>query len=122
MEGLNASVFGEQSSDLWLIPLEWEVLGVDVVENLSEVTLVAWLVLDGLDGVSVALGGKSLACGVWLLEADESVLARTMIGVEGDLQGLDWSELGEELFKLLWRHSVWDFAHKNVVVNDFLWV
>jgi hypothetical protein len=52
-----------------------EVLGVDVVVDLAEVTLVTGLVANDLVGVSAALFGQGFGGRRWVLEANEAIAA-----------------------------------------------
>jgi len=122
LHALNATELLEKLSDIRLLEAFGEVLGVDVVEDFAEVTLVTRLVLDDLAVVGVGVGIEGRACAAWVLEADESVATRLMIGVEGDLEGLDVTILDEVLLKELWGHLLGDLTHEDVVVHDLLWV
>jgi len=51
LKRLNASVLLEELAHLDLGPVGWEVLGIDVVVNFPELTLVLWLVLNSVAGV-----------------------------------------------------------------------
>lgn len=60
LHALNASKLGEQVAHFILSETLWEVLGVDVVEDLAEVALVTGLVLDDLAGVGGRIGFEGL--------------------------------------------------------------
>ena len=122
VERLNSSVLLEKGAHFSLTPLSWEVLGVDVVEDLSEVTLVSWLVLDGLALISLSKSWEGLGSAGGILEADETISTGGVVRVERNLEGLDISVLAEEGLELRWLHVLWNLAHKDVVVNNLLWV
>jgi hypothetical protein len=118
-EETNVAMLGEQLTGLLLIERVGQVLDVDVVEHTSELTSVSWLVLDSesaivASGVSEAVGG-----GLWLLEAHESVATGRVVWVEGDLEGLDFTVLGELLLEPLRVVNVilGDLGHKHVVLD-----
>lgn len=72
-QALDSTIFLEKSLHIGFGEFEWEVLGVNVVVDSAEVTLVSWLVLDGLVhiGLRVSLEGLSSSLGV--LEAHEAI-------------------------------------------------
>ena len=120
LHGLDAAELLEESLDVLLVEVVREVLGVNVVVDFSELALISGLVLDHLDGVSLALGLKSSSGTAWLLEANETVATGLMVGVEGDLEGLDVTVAREVLLETVWGKFLGDFTHKDVVVNDLL--
>ena len=73
LETLNSSILLEEGSDISLCESLWEILGVDVVVNSSEVALVSWLVLDCLVLFGLVAGCEGKLCSCLLLEAHESV-------------------------------------------------
>ena len=75
LHGLNTAELAEQITHVVLCEVLREVLGIDVVVDLPEVTLVAWLVADNLDAVGVAFSLESLGCGGRVLEANEAIAA-----------------------------------------------
>jgi len=121
-EGFDFSEWGEHILDLLVSPLKWDVLNIDVVDELSDLSSVLWLELDGLDGVSIAGGLEGLAGRSLILEADESVSSGGVVLVERDLQTLDVSVLGEMLLKVLVFHFLWELSHEDVVGDELVLV
>lgn len=124
LEHANGSVFGEFHFGLLLIPIIGKVLGVNVVENTPKFTLVTRLVLDCANFIFAALFLETLGGGRRLLEADEAITARGVLGVERDLQRLDLSELLAEVVEPLGVVFVvlGNFGDEHVVVNESLLV
>ena len=73
LETLDSSVLFKEGSDISLCETLWEILGVDVVVNSSEVALVSWLVLDCLVLFSLIAGCEGKLCSCLLLEAHKPV-------------------------------------------------
>ena len=73
LETLNSSVLFKEGSDFSLCETLWEILGVDVVVNSSEVALISWLVLDCLVLFSLVAGCEGKLCSCLFLEAHETV-------------------------------------------------
>ena len=59
LHGLNTAKLGEEGLHIFLREVVGEVLGIDVVVDLAEVTLVTGLVADDLDAVGIAFSFKS---------------------------------------------------------------
>ena len=72
--------------DLLLSVVHGEVLRIDVVVDLAEIALVAWLVANDLILVGGALCFQGFGGRRWFLEAYEAVAARLMVRVERDLE------------------------------------
>ena len=117
---LDATEFAEESLHVFLSKVVGEVLGVDVVVDLPEVTLVAWLVADDLDVVSITLSFEGCGGSSGILEADEAIPTGLMVRVEGDLEGLNLTIAREVLLKGLRRDLLRDLAHEDVVIDDLL--
>ena len=79
LETLNSSILLKQSFDISLCESLWEILGVDVVVNSSEVALVSWLVFDCLVLLSLVAGCEGKLCSCLLLEAHEPVATRGVV-------------------------------------------
>jgi len=71
--------------DVLLCEVHWEVLGIDVVVDFAEISLVTRLVADDLVFVSFTFGFKSTLGAGWVLEANEAIATGLMVGAEGDL-------------------------------------
>jgi len=119
---LNATERFEDSSHFGLCEVKREVLSVDVVVNFAEITLITRLIADNLDVVGFALCIKCVACGLRILEADEAVSTGLVVGAEGDFQRLDVSIALKVFFKLLRSHFFRNSAHKDVMIDNLLWV
>jgi hypothetical protein len=92
----------EQLMDILLGEVLREVLCVNVVVDLSEVTLVTRLVADNLNAVGITLGFEGTGSGGRVLEADETIATRLVIGIQRDFERFDVTVALEVLFKLLW--------------------
>jgi hypothetical protein len=106
--------------DILLGEVLGEVLGVNVVVDFAEVTLVTGLVADNLDAVGIAFGLESTGSRGRVLEADEAVATGLVIGVQRDLQRLDVAIALEVLFELLRRQLLGNSADEDVVIDNLL--
>lgn len=124
--GLDGTIGLEELSDLFIRHSGGKVLDIDVVDELSHGGLVvSGLEHVGLDtlGQLLCLGGLE-SCGgrVGVLEADEAVSIGVVLGSQTDLQGLDRTELGENIMQLLMVEFVLGNLDENVVGKQFLFV
>ena len=118
LETLDSSVLFKEGSDISLCETLWEILGVDIVVNSSEVALVSWLVLDCLVLFSLIAGCEGKLCSCLLLEAHKPVATGGVVRVERDFQGLDFSVLGEVFLKFFWSQVLGNFPNENVLVDN----
>ena len=72
-DALDAAVLAEKLEDVLLCEVHGEVLGIDVVVDFAEISLVTGLVSDDLVGVGIALSFKSLLGAGGVLEAYETI-------------------------------------------------
>jgi len=73
LHALDATKLREEAMNISLRVVIGEVLGVDVVVDLAEVTLITGLVANDLVGVGVALFGQGFGGRRWVLEANEAI-------------------------------------------------
>ena len=106
--------------DIFLCKVHREVLGIDVVVDFAEVSLVTRLVSDYLVFISITLGFESTLSTGGVLEANEAIATGLMVGAEGDFQRFDVTIAGEVLLQLWRAQCLGDFADKDVVVNNLL--
>ena len=100
-----------------------DIFDVDVVNDLSEILLVSWLILDGFDFFSFAilLGldmDGAILHGIHgellILKADEAVATGSMVFIQRDLQALDLTVLLHQSVQLFMSKILWDL-HEDVV-------
>jgi len=113
---------GEHLFDLLLGVFKRNILNIDVVDELSDLSLVLWLELASLDGLRFTEGRKGLGGRTFILEADESVSSGGVVSVEGDLKTLDISVFVENIIKLFVFHVLWKLSHENVVTGELVLV
>jgi hypothetical protein len=121
-ERLNVSVSGEHSLDLGITLLEWDVLDVHIVVELSERSSVLWLEFDGNHGLVVLGEVDGLLGGVLILEADEAIASGGVIRVKGNLKTLDLTEGLELLLEVVMLEVLWDALDEDVVGQELLLV
>lgn len=90
-ERFDGSIWLEHLLDLIVRPIEWNVLDIDIVDELSHISSVLWLELASLDLIGVSGGLEGFGGRVLILEAYETVSSGGVVGVEGDLKTLDVS-------------------------------
>ena len=122
VERLDFSEGLEHVLDLVLWVVHRNVLDVDVVDQLSDVSSVLWLEFHGnsvfvLGGSLNGFGGGGL-----IVEADEAVASRGVVGVEGYLQGLDLTDRFKFLLKVLMLLVLWDGSDEYVGSSEFFFV
>lgn len=110
----------EQISDIFLRLFDWDVFYVDIVDDLSEMSSVSWLELDGLDTIN-GLGLECSVGGSFILEADEAVASGSVVVVERDLETLDLTHWLEHLVQVFMLEVLWNF-NENVVGKQLVLV
>jgi hypothetical protein len=114
--------FLEHLSDIIIGVRVGNVLNIDVVHELAKVALVVLrLKLDDVHLTEI-LGSEGISGGLGVLEADEAVATGRVVTVEGDLQGLDGTNLAEDLVELLMGHILGDGADEHVLGEELLLV
>ena len=119
-EGLDVSVLREQLSDVVISHGGWDVFDIDVVDELSHVSSVLWLELDGNTLGASTGGGDGLVGSLVALEADESIASGGVVLIHGDLQRLDVAILLEGVVELLVSNSLGDGSDENVLLGELL--
>ena len=110
----------EQIHDVIIRLFDWDVFHIDVVDDLSEMSSVSWLELDGLDTVDV-LGLECLCCSSLILEADEAVSSGGVVTIERDFKTLDLAHWLEHLVEVFMFEVLWNFD-ENVVSEQLVLV
>jgi len=119
-EGADISKRLEQIHDILIRLFDWDVFHIDVVDDLSEMSSVSWLELDGLDSLN-SLGLECLRGRSFILEADEAVASRGVVSVERDLETLDLAHWLEHLVQVFVFEVLWNF-NENVVGQQLVLV
>jgi len=119
-EGADISKRLEQIHDIFIRLFDWDVFHIDVVDDLSEMSSVSWLELDGLDSLN-SLGLECLRGRSFILEADEAVASRGVVTVERDLETLDLAHWLEHLVQVFVFEVLWNF-NENVVGQQLVLV
>jgi hypothetical protein len=104
-------------------PASREILDIDIVECFSHISSVLRLISLNLEGNIFFLGlVDSLLSTFWTLEADETILSRSVVIVKRDLKTLDLTVFLEYFLE----HCGFDFSRnfldENIVVLDFFFV
>lgn len=110
----------EQIHDVIIRLFDWDVFHIDVVDDLSEMSSVSWLELDGLDTVDV-LGLECLCGSSLILEADEAVSSGGVVTIERDFKTLDLAHWLEHLVEVFMFEVLWNF-NENVVGEQLVLV
>jgi len=110
----------EQIHDFFIRLFDWDVFHIDVVDDLSEMSSVSWLELDGLDTLD-SLGLECLRGSSLILEADEAIASGGVVSVERDLERLDLAHWLEHLVEVFVFEVLWNF-NENVVGQQLVLV
>jgi len=107
-------------SNFIFAPVRWEVLGIDVVEELVLGALSTRLVLACLALPSTTLSLDGFSGWLGIFEANEGSSAGGVVSIEENLELTDLTILGEEGLKHERGHLLGDFAHKDDLVGLLL--